>query len=114
MTGAQADGLARVAFEHQVRHIKERGGYSLDPQRPSFDPRFARFEIIGVWGDPNEVLDSILGRFAVDRLTADVWDIYAECFRVDYPELRKAQQAYRQLYRLPDRRTVPPSKPRTC
>ena len=116
LTFRQADGLARLAFEHQIRHIKDRGNYSLDPQMQDFAlyPRFAGFEVLGIWGDPDEVGGTLLGRFYIDRLTADVWDVYAECFLVDYPQLRKAQRVYREIYHLSKRRNLPPAKPRTC
>ena len=116
LTFLQAGGLVRLAFEYQVRNIKDRGNYSLDPQMQDLPlyPHFATFEVLGIWGDPEETPDTILGRFSVDRLTADVWDVYAECFLVDYPQLRKVQQVYREIYHLSKRRNLPPAKPRTC
>ena len=116
LTFLQAGSLAQLAFEHQVRHIKARGAYSLDPMPYNFNAgaRFAGFEVIGVWGKPDEAADAILGRFAVDRLTADVWDIYADCVRIDYPALRDMQRAYRTRYHLPARQTVTAARPPTC
>src|ERR1700743_2178369 len=108
LTVLQADSLARLAFEHQVKHIKKRGGYSLDPYPPEFDSRYFHFQVLDVCGNPNEAGSAVLGGFAVNRLTAEVWDTYAECFRVNFPALRKMQNDYRRRYRLPARNIIPP------
>lgn len=114
LTIQQADALARAAFEHRIAHIGNRVGYSLDPQtyRMKRDPRFASFEVIGVWHKDQG--SAILAHYDVDRLTADVWDTYLDCVRVNDFQLRRAQDAYRKQYHLVDPRKVPFARPYAC
>jgi hypothetical protein len=92
LTVLQADALARLAFEHKVAHIRHGRGYSLDPFPEGFDPGYSHFQVLGVWHDPSEAGSAVLGGYAVNRQTAEVWDTYAECFRVRFPALQKMQQ----------------------
>ncbi|MGA7675154.1 MAG: hypothetical protein WCA78_08925 [Rhizomicrobium sp.] len=92
VTYDQAHALVSLAFEHQVRHIKHRGTFFLyrDPaNRPNFDERFYDFDVDGNgWAPPGVEEEGILGRFAVNKLTGEVWDNYAECWIVRFTALK--------------------------
>jgi hypothetical protein len=100
VTYDQAHALVSLAFEHQVRHIKHRGTFFLyrDPaNRPNFDERFYDFDVDGKgWTPPGVEEEGILGRFAVNKLTGEVWDNYAECWIVRFTALEKMQNEIRR------------------
>jgi len=114
LTMRQGGVLVRLAFDHKVRHIKNRGGYGLDSNPADFDSRYYHYGVLGTWSADSA--SSVLGFFAVNRLTAEVWDTYAECRKVTFPALRAMQQRYRRLYDLPDPRAIadPDRRPRLC
>ena len=91
-----------LAFQYQTRHIKERGSYSFETYPEDFDSRFYHFDVLGIWGPRDEPGSALLGRFAVNRFTGDVWDVYAKCRHVSFPALRKLQAKLRRQYGLPD------------
>jgi hypothetical protein len=101
LTIEQADDVVHFVFDHRIAHIKGHGGYSLDPYPLYHDKRFYHFDVYGVWH--KEQGSALLARFAVNRTTGDVWDVYAECRHVSFPALRKLQAKLRRQYGLPAR-----------
>jgi hypothetical protein len=114
LTGVQAAALGSVAFDHQVRHFKHRGGYTLDPHPPEFDDRYYHFSVLGVWSKDQESVN--LGGYAVNKLTGEVWDVFLDCHKVSFSALRKKQRDYLHKFGLAPRSAIPDPdrKPRLC
>jgi len=87
-------------FDHRIAHVKGHGGYSLEPYPKGYENRHFVFDVWGVWYKDQGSL--LLARYAVNRTTGDIWDVYAECRRVDFPALRALQVVLRRQYGLPD------------
>jgi hypothetical protein len=100
ITDDQARALVSLAFAHQVRHIKHRGTSFLYPDpanHPDFDPRYYDFDVDGKgWTPPGIEQEGLLGRFAVNKMTGQVWNTYGDCSVVSFAALRKLQNDIRR------------------
>ena len=89
----------------------------MDTQPLGFDERYYHFDLWGSgWSPPGIDDEGVLARYAVNRLTAEVWNTYADCWVVHFSALSKMQQDYRRRYHLPDPAAIPGRSrpPRLC
>jgi hypothetical protein len=93
LTPEQAQTLVTLAFEHQIAFLKGRHGpYFPQGYYPAgFDERYYWFDVLG--GGPGSVN---LGRFAVNKLTGEVWDTFLDCHVVHFPALTRMQRDLRR------------------
>ncbi len=93
---AEARGLAKAALRKEVRNLPD---LRLDLQRGYPDrPGFYWFEATAFVRDASPVL----GHFAVNRRTGDVWDPVG-CKKLTSPDLKSAQQSVLKRISMSDR-----------
>lgn len=92
LTGAQARYVLKLVLEHEGYDLNKRG---MDIDGPfKVDPAIASqrgyWEFGLTFDAPGYAATEVLGRFAVSRLTADVWETNL-CRRYDFPALSQLQ-----------------------
>ncbi len=89
VTVYEARQLVLAALHSKTKHLPE---FGLEGGLDSHDPRFYVFE--AYWaGAPNGSM--VIGNYAVDASTADVWNAPAACDELSTPALRKLQKQVR-------------------
>ena len=89
VTVVQARQLVLAALPARTKHLPK---FGLEGGLDSRDPRFYIFT--AYWaGAPNGSM--VIGNYAVDASTADVWNAPAACVEMSTPALRKVQQQVR-------------------
>jgi hypothetical protein len=86
LTRRQAVELVDAAFVHVTRGLPNRGVFTLDPMGVENDPRFYSFQAVGNSAPREEVGSAVLGSFAANRRTGEVWDL-TSCQRIQFPAL---------------------------
>ena len=89
VTDDEARKLVMAAMPSSAKHLPK---FGLEGGLDSHDPRFYVF--MAYWaGAPNGSM--VIGNYAVDTLTADVWDAVMACQELSTPALRKLQKEVR-------------------
>ena len=89
VTVCEAKQLVLAALPSRTKKLPK---FGLEGGLDSHDPRFYVFE--AYWaGAPNGSM--VIGNYAVDASTADVWDAPAACDELSTPALRKFQKQVR-------------------
>lgn len=94
LTGEQAQQVLIIVLKHEKIQINKRGmdidgPFKVDPNIPS-QRVFWEFGVI--FDSPKYGATQVLSRYAVSRLTGDVWDT-DRCKRYNFSALRKIQAA---------------------
>jgi hypothetical protein len=94
ITVNEATQLVLAALPSKTKQLPK---FGLEGGLDSSDPRFYMFE--AYWaGAPNGSM--VIGNYAVDASTADVWNAPAACDELSTPALRKFQKQVRSRIRL--------------
>jgi len=88
-----AAALVRADVEYQIRHINPGGSFSLDKNAEP-DPNYYSFQALAVW-HPEKEGSAVLGNYAVDRRTAEVWND-DNCEEAHFPALTALQTGIRK------------------
>jgi hypothetical protein len=92
----EAKKLVNAGLPPRTRHLPK---FGLEEGRDPNCPQFYFFT--AYWaGAPNGSM--VIGNYAVDKLTADVWNAPAACDELNSPELRKLQAQVRSRMGLTD------------
>jgi hypothetical protein len=94
LTGEQAKQVLIVVLNHEKYQLNKTGmdidgPFKVDPNIPS-QRGFWEFGL--TYDSPKYGATQVLGRYAVSRLTGDVWETNL-CKRYDFPKLRQVQAA---------------------
>jgi hypothetical protein len=92
LTGDQAKQVLVVVLKHEKYRLEKRGmdidgPFKVDPSIPS-ERGFWEFGL--TYDSPKLGATQVLGRYAVSRLTGDVWETNL-CKRYDFPSLKRIQ-----------------------
>jgi hypothetical protein len=94
VTDGEARELVIAALPSSAKHLPK---FGLEGGLDSHDPRFYVFT--AYWaGAPNGSM--VIGNYAVDTSTADVWDAVMACRELRTQALRKLQKEVRSRLRL--------------
>jgi len=83
-----AKNLVLAALPPRTKHLQR---FALEQYESPQSPQFYFFT--GVWDNPHGSVAT--GNYAVDKMTADVWNAPAACVELSSPELRKLQAQIR-------------------
>jgi hypothetical protein len=86
----EATAIAREAMK------KYHPGVSIDLMPGQLDPGFYDFEAM----DANPTGSPLVGHFAVNEVTGDIWDLGGHCKHLTSPNLRKLQHEIRRRLNL--------------
>lgn len=88
--------LVRKAAQVQLSKVHLKEHFALDTPYFSKGKRFATFEVLSTSSRPGS---AVLGRYTVDVLTGDLWDVYV-CAPIKAPAVRRLQAAVRKKVHL--------------
>lgn len=96
ITVAEAKILVAAAVPEKTKHLPKFGvEYFGEPEPSQF------YFLTAYWaGAPNGSI--VIGNYAVDRSTADVWDAAMECHEIQNPKLQSLQKSMRVRIGLSD------------
>jgi hypothetical protein len=90
----EAKKLVAAGLPRQTKHLPKFG------LEPFGDPNCQQFYFFTAYWAGAPKGSMVIGNYAVDKITADVWNAPAACVELDSPELRKLQAQVRSRIAL--------------